>query len=65
MGFGDWLADKFYRAKDWVEDRIDDVKEFLGLSSRGAYTGSIPETVDVDKVLNNFKEDFYHATEFY
>ena len=56
MGFLDWVADKVYRAKDWIEDRVDDVKEFLGLSSRGSYTGSIPEAVDVDKVLNNFKE---------
>lgn len=56
MGLRDWVADKFYRAKDWIEDRVDDVKEFLGLSSRGSYTGSIPEAVDVDKVLNNFKE---------
>ena len=56
MGFGDWLADKFYRVKDWVEDRVDDIKDFLGLSRRSSYTGSVSETVDVDKVLNKFKD---------
>ena len=56
MGLGDWLADKFYRAKDWIEDRVDDIKDFFGLSRRSSYTGSVSETVDVDKVLNKFKD---------
>lgn len=52
MGF---LKDLWDSAKDWVKDRVEDVKDFLGLGHSKSYTGSVQETVDIDKVLNDFR----------
>lgn len=43
MGLGD-----FFRAvKDWVCDRIDDVKDFFSnLGSSSSYSGSVEETIE-------------------
>ena len=52
MGF---FRDLWDSAKDWVKDRVEDVKEFFGLGHRKSYSGSVQETVDIDKVLNDFR----------
>lgn len=63
---GDWVRDRVDDAKNWIEDRVDDaknliedgveaVKAFFNLGSRGSYSGSVQETVDIDKVLNDFR----------
>ena len=51
----DWVSDRFDDAKNWIEDRVDDIKDFFGLGSRESYSGSVEETVDIDKVLNDFR----------
>ena len=51
----DWVSDRFDDAKNWIEDRVDDIKDFFGLGSRGSYSGSVEETVDIDRVLNDFR----------
>ena len=52
MGF---FRDLWDSAKDWVRDRVDDIKDFFGLGNRASYSGSVQETVDIDKVLNDFR----------
>lgn len=46
MGFFSWLREKW-----------EDFKDFLGLGSSGSYSGTVQETVDIDKVLNDFRAD--------
>lgn len=52
-----WLRDAFRAAKQWVEDRIEDIKNYFGGSS--SYSGSsVAERVDVEKEISKFKDDF-------
>jgi len=59
MGFlGDlWeiASDLWESTKEWVHDKVEDIKEFFDLGSRESYSGSVQETVDIDKVLNDFR----------
>ena len=50
-----FFSDLWESAKEWVHDRVEDIKEFFGLGSRESYSGSVQETVDIDKVLNDFR----------
>ena len=43
------------RIWDWVEEKVEEIKDFWGLGRRRSYSGSVQETVDIDKVLNNFR----------
>ena len=49
MGLFSWIREK-------VERAVEAVKDFFGLGSRGSYSGSVQETVDIDKVLNDFRD---------
>ena len=49
MGLGDWAKRKFREIKEKV-------KEWLGLGERAPYSGSVQETVDIDKVLKDFQK---------
>lgn len=60
--FCDWVREKVDDAKIWVEDKvenaIDTVRGFFdGLGNSGSYSGSVQETIDIDKVLNDFRDD--------
>lgn len=55
MGFFDFFRD----VKDWICDRIDDVKDFFsGLGNSGSYGGSVEETIDIEQVLNELKDQY-------
>lgn len=41
---------------DWAKRALEKIKEWLGLGNRGSYSGSVPEKVDIDKVLKDFQE---------
>lgn len=60
MGFFDWFRERVEDVKYWVEEKYEEAKEsikrFLGLGNSGSYSGSVPETVDIDKVLKDFQE---------
>lgn len=50
------LGDAFDWVRGKVEDAVDAVKDFFGLGSSGSYSGSVQETVNIDKVLNDFRD---------
>lgn len=71
MGFFDWLRDKgkelkekavekavekVEKALDKVEKAITALENLLGLGNSDSYSGSVRETVDIDKVLKDFQE---------
>lgn len=54
--FFDWVREKADDAKIWVEDKIEGFKEFFNLGNSGSYSGSLQETINIDKVLNDFRD---------
>jgi len=54
MGF---FSDLFWSIRDTVENVVDSIKDFLNLGSSRSYTGTKEETVDIESVLNKFKDD--------
>ena len=59
MGLLSWIGEKISDARDWVRDRIDDVKYFFSsLGSSSSYSGSVEETIDIEQVLNELKEEY-------
>ena len=44
------------RLFDWAKRALEKVKEWLGLGKRAPYSGSVQETVDIDKVLKDFQK---------
>lgn len=61
MGLFSWIQDKFEDVKDAVvsgiETAVDAVKDFFGLGRSASYTGTVLQVVNVEKVLNAFKND--------
>lgn len=61
MGFLSWVRDRFDDAKEWISDKWNDakeaVKDFFGLGRSASYDGSVSQTVNVERVLNNFKAE--------
>lgn len=56
MGLFSWICDRIDDVKDFVRDKVDAVKDFFNLGRSSSYTGSVSQTVDIEKVLNNFKD---------
>lgn len=63
MGFFGWIFEKIEsaveRVREVAEDIVDGIKDFLGLGYSDPYTGSVRESIDIEKVLNGFKEKLF------
>ena len=55
MGFFFFFSDKLSDAKDWVLDRVDDVKDFL--FGRKYDSSKVSDQVSVDAALAKFREE--------
>lgn len=52
--FGDFI--------DWAKEKVEQVIDFFSnLGGRSSYSGTVEEAIDVEKVLNEFKEQYAQA----